>query len=61
MNKVLVTGGNGYLGSELVQCLEDQGHTVTIFDLKSKKLKISRYWVVLSAAKMLRKQLKDMR
>jgi nucleoside-diphosphate-sugar epimerase len=31
--KVLVTGGNGYIGSELVKVLEAAGHNATSFDI----------------------------
>lgn len=30
--KILVTGGNGFIGSHVVDLLQEQGHTVTIFD-----------------------------
>lgn len=33
--KVLVTGGDGYIGSELVKVLEAAGHNVTSFDIAS--------------------------
>ena len=31
--KVLVTGGSGYIGSELVKTLREAGHTPIVFDI----------------------------
>lgn len=32
---VLVTGGNGFIGKHLVDCLKKEGHQVEIFDIKN--------------------------
>ena len=33
MSKIFITGGAGYVGSELVPSLLDSGHHVTVYDL----------------------------
>jgi len=33
--KVVITGGSGFLGSHLADCLSDQGYEVVIFDIES--------------------------
>ena len=33
MNRVLITGGNGFIGSHLAEKLEDLGDSVTLFDM----------------------------
>lgn len=33
MSRVLITGGNGFIGSHLAERLEDRGDSVTLFDL----------------------------
>ncbi|TLZ45439.1 MAG: NAD-dependent epimerase/dehydratase family protein [Methanobacteriota archaeon] len=33
MTRVLITGGNGFIGSQLAERLEESGDTVTLFDL----------------------------
>ena len=32
--KVIIFGGSGFLGSHVADALTDQGHEVTIFDVK---------------------------
>ena len=32
--KILVTGGNGFLGSNVAKALTNEGHKVTIIDIK---------------------------
>ena len=33
--KILVTGGSGFLGSHVADALSDAGHVVTIFDRRT--------------------------
>jgi len=35
---ILVTGGKGYIGSELVKTLKDEGHEVSVYDFKDEPL-----------------------
>ena len=32
MNKILITGGAGYIGTELTKLLLESGYSVTVFD-----------------------------
>src|SRR3989441_3902443 len=34
VDRVLITGGNGFIGSHLAECLEERGHSVTLFDVQ---------------------------
>jgi len=66
--KFLITGGGGYLGANLAKVLVEQGHQVTIFDLKllreayrlkSIKKKIIYKSIDLKNFKELKKELKN--
>ena len=35
--KIIVFGGSGFLGSHVADCLTDQKHEVTVFDLQSSE------------------------
>ena len=35
--KILVIGGSGFIGTHLVNCLNEEGHDVTVYDLKKSK------------------------
>jgi UDP-glucose 4-epimerase len=39
--KILVTGGSGFLGSHIADALSDQGHEVTLLDIKRSSFKRS--------------------
>tara|TARA_Y100000768_G_C23988997_1_gene690841 strand:+ start:465 stop:1325 length:861 start_codon:yes stop_codon:yes gene_type:complete len=43
MKKVLVTGGNGYLGSEIMNCLIDKEFFASSFDIKPKENNINQF------------------
>ena len=49
MNKVLITGGAGYLGSTLAEHLLDNGYSVTVLDnLNFKQLSLLHLFSVIT-------------
>lgn len=44
MSKVMVTGGAGFIGSNLVDVLVSQGHQVTVIDNESSEVHDQFYW-----------------
>ena len=40
--KILITGGNGYVGSKLVENLKEKGHEVSVYDLPDNILDVEK-------------------
>ena len=58
--KILIIGGNGFIGSKVSYALSRKGHEVTIFDIKKNKTKNSKsnlFLETLEIYNLCRKQL----
>lgn len=54
MNKIIVTGGSGYIGTQVVRRLKEAGHYVTVVDIEAEDVGVADEYISDDYAKFFR-------